>query len=100
MNLGWAWVLLDDNVAAVRLRAARLAADTAPTDLRVTALLLESWLEAMSGDLRPARTALDAAIDLAGDDPALVNLTRWYAGFVLFQENRPAEALANLEPKP
>jgi len=102
VNLGWAWVLLDDSAAAARLHAARLAADTAsaadtaPAELRVTALLLESWLEAMSGDLRPARTALDAAIALAGDDEGLVNLTRWYAGFVLFQESRPAEALAGL----
>jgi predicted ATPase/DNA-binding SARP family transcriptional activator len=97
VDLGWAWVLLDDSAAAGRLRAARLAAGAAPAGLRVSALLLESWLEAMSGDLRPARTAMDAAIALAGDDPALVNLTRWYSGFVLFQESRPADALSELD---
>jgi len=97
VDLGWAWVLLDDSAAAARLRSARLAAGAAPAGLRVRALLLESWLEAMSGDLRPALTALDAATALAGDDEYLVNLTRWYAGFVLFQDSRPAEAAAALE---
>ncbi len=96
VGFGWAWVLLDDNAAAARLRAARLAAPAAPGELRLTALLLEAWLESMSGDLRPARAALDAAIVLAGDDEQAVNLTQWYAGFVLFQESRPAEALAGL----
>ncbi|HEV7649818.1 MAG TPA: BTAD domain-containing putative transcriptional regulator [Actinophytocola sp.] len=96
VDLGWAWILLDDSAAAARLRAARIAAGAAPAGLHVRALLLESWLEAMSGDLRPARTAFDAAIALAGDDDDLLNLTRWYAGFVLFQESRYADALADL----
>ncbi|MGK5115622.1 BTAD domain-containing putative transcriptional regulator [Geodermatophilus sp. CPCC 205506] len=97
VGFGWAWVLLDDAAAAARLRAAREAADGAPLDLRVTALLLESWLEAMSGDLRRARTTLDAALLLAGDDGPLADLTRWYGAFVLTQEGRAAEALAALE---
>ena len=63
----------------------------------MTALLLESWFEAMSGDLRRARAALDAAIDLAGDDGPLADLTRWYGAFVLTQEGRAVEALADLE---
>jgi tetratricopeptide (TPR) repeat protein len=56
----------------------------------VRALLAEAWLEAMSGDLDRARTALDAAIEAAGGDTAL---TDRHAGFVLLQESRPAEAL-------
>ncbi|MCW0215838.1 MAG: AfsR/SARP family transcriptional regulator [Pseudonocardia sp.] len=93
VDLGWAWVLLDDAAAAARLRAARLAAPAAPVGLRVRALLLESWLEAMSGDLHPARAALDTALALAPDDP----LTWWYGGFVLSQEGRAAEALDALD---
>jgi predicted ATPase len=96
VGFGWAWVLLDDGAAAARLRAARTAVDTASLELRVTALLLESWLEAMSGDLGRARTALDAAIALAGDDGPVAELTRWYGGLVLTQEGRAAEALAAL----
>jgi hypothetical protein len=96
VGFGWAWVLLDDGAAAARLRAARHAAATAPRDLRVTALLLESWFEAMSGDLRQARTALDAALLLTGDDGPMADLTRWYGAFVLTQEGRAAEALAAL----
>ncbi len=61
VGLGWAWVLLDDDAAAARLRTARLAAPDAPRDLLLRALLLESWVEAMSGDLRTARAAHDAA---------------------------------------
>ncbi len=97
VGLGWAWVLLDDAAAATRLRAARTAARGAPRDLRVTALLLESWHEGMSGDLLRARTALDAATALAGDDATLVDLARWYGGFVQLQEGRPTEALADLQ---
>ena len=58
------------------------------------ALLLESWIEAMSGDLAAARRALDAGTVLAGDDP---QLAAWHAGFVLSQEGRFPEALATLE---
>jgi predicted ATPase/DNA-binding SARP family transcriptional activator len=97
VGLGWAWVLLDDGAAAARLRAARVGAPDAPRELRVTALLLESWLEAMSGDLRAARAALDSGTALAADDAALGELARWYGGFVLLQEGRSAEALADLE---
>ncbi len=86
VDLGWAWVLLDAAGAAARLRAARGAA--APAADRAAAARLESWLEAMSGDLRRARMAIDAARDLADDD-----VTRWYEAFVLEQEGRPAEAL-------
>jgi predicted ATPase/DNA-binding SARP family transcriptional activator len=97
VGLGWAWVLLDDAAAATRLRAARAAAPGAPRDLRVRALVLESWHEAMSGDLLRARTALDAATALAGDDAALVDLTRWHGGFVQLQEGHPARALVDLQ---
>lgn len=100
VGFGSAWVLLDDGAAAAKMCTARIAAEqagAAPRDLRVTALLLESWLEAMPGDLRPARTALDAAIALAGDDDELGDLVRWYGGFVLFQESRAAESLADLQ---
>jgi predicted ATPase/DNA-binding SARP family transcriptional activator len=97
VGLGWAWVLLDDGAAAAHLRAARAAAPDAPRDLRLRALLLESWLEAMSGDLRTARTALTDATALAGDDPLAAELTRRYGGFVLLQEGRVAEAAADLE---
>jgi predicted ATPase/DNA-binding SARP family transcriptional activator/tetratricopeptide (TPR) repeat protein len=96
VDLGWSWVLLDDGAAAGRLRTARLAVDSPPRDLEVGALLLESWFEAMSGDLKPARTLLDRANSLADDDPALAVLARWYGGFVLPQEGRAAEALADL----
>jgi predicted ATPase/DNA-binding SARP family transcriptional activator len=96
VDLGWAWVLLDDGAAAGRLRAARLAAEHPPRDLEVGALLLESWLEAMSGDLKPARLLLDQATALAGNDVSLALLARWYGGFVLPQEGRSAEALADL----
>lgn len=89
--LGWAWVLLDDVAGAARLRAA--ATPATPGPLRVRALLLESWIEAMSGDLAAARTALDAGMALAGDDP----LADWHAGFVLSQEGRFGEALAVLD---
>ena len=57
-DLGWAWVLLDDVAGAARLRAARTP--EAPRALQARALLLESWIEAMSGDLAAARRALDA----------------------------------------
>ncbi len=96
VGLGWAWVLLDDDAAAARLRTARLAAPDAPRDLLLRALLLESWVEAMSGDLRTARAALDAATALVGDDPGTAELARWHGGFVLLQEGRPAEAVADL----
>ncbi|MDD7920200.1 BTAD domain-containing putative transcriptional regulator [Actinomycetospora callitridis] len=97
VGFGWAWVLLDDAAAAGRLRTARSAAPGAPHGLRVTALLLESWHEAMSGDLLRARAALDAATALAGDDATLVELARWHGGFVQLQEGRPAQALADLQ---
>ena len=84
-GFGWAWVLLDDAGAPTRLRRF-------PDD--VEALRLVSWLEAMSGDLRPARAALDAATALGGDDQ---DRTRWSGGFVLSQEGRYAEAAADLE---
>jgi hypothetical protein len=96
VDLGWAWVLLDDGAAPGRLRAARLACDDPPRDLEVGALLLESWFQAMSGDLTPARTLLDRATALARDDASRTALVRWYAGFVLPQEGRAAEALADL----
>ncbi|WP_214402403.1 AfsR/SARP family transcriptional regulator [Pseudonocardia lacus] len=96
VGFGWAWVLLDDAAAAARLRAAHTAASSAPPDLRVTALLLESWLEAMSGDLGSARLALDAATALAADDARLRELARWHGGFVLLQEGRFREALDDL----
>ena len=91
-DLGWAWVLLDDVAGAARLRAARTP--DAPRALQARALLLESWIEAMSGDLAAARRALDAGTVLAGDDP---QLAAWHAGFVLSQEGRFPEALATLE---
>lgn len=97
VGVGWAWVLLDDTTASARLRAAREAAGGAPPALLVTALLLESWLEAMSGDLGRARATLDAATDRTGDDARLRELARWHGGFVLLQEGRPAEALAELQ---
>jgi tetratricopeptide (TPR) repeat protein len=50
----------------------------------------------MSGDLRPARTLLDRATVLAEDDASLAVLARWYGGFVLPQEGRAGEALADL----
>jgi len=91
-DLGWAWVLLDDVAGAARLRAARTP--DAPRALQARALLLESWIEAMSGDLAAARRALDAGTVLAGDDP---QLAAWHAGFVLSQEGRFPEALSTLE---
>ncbi|MGR7023668.1 AfsR/SARP family transcriptional regulator [Geodermatophilus sp. URMC 62] len=96
VDLGWAWVLLDDGAAAGRLRAARLAVDEPPRDLEVTALLLESWQEAMSGDLTAARILLDRAAALAEGDASLAVLARWYGGFILPQEGRAGEALADL----
>jgi predicted ATPase len=96
VDLGWAWVLLDDGSAPGRLRAARLAVDSPPRELEVGALLLESWFEAMSGDLTPARTLLDRATALAEGNASLAVLARWYGGFVLPQEGRAAEALAEL----
>ena len=77
-GFGWAWVLLDDAGAPARLR---------PFPDRVDALLLLSFVEAMSGDLRPARAALDAARARDGDPDRL----RWFGGFVLSQEGRYAE---------
>ncbi|MGD9526951.1 AfsR/SARP family transcriptional regulator [Pseudonocardia sp.] len=97
VGFGWAWVLLDDPGAAARLRAARLAAPTAPSELTVRALLLESWHEAMSGDLVAARTALDTATGLLTGGEPLADLARWYGGFVLQQEGRPAESLRELQ---
>jgi predicted ATPase/DNA-binding SARP family transcriptional activator len=96
VDLGWAWVLLDDGAAPGRLRAARLAAVSPPRELEVGALLLESWFEAMSGDLKPARTLLDRATALADGDASLAVRARWYGGFILPQEGRAAEALAEL----
>jgi hypothetical protein len=78
------------------LRAARLAAVSPPRELEVGALLLESWFEAMSGDLKPARTLLDRATALADGDASLAVRARWYGGFILPQEGRAAEALAEL----
>lgn len=95
-GLGWAWVLLDDTGAAARLRAARLAAPGAPPELRASVLLLESWHEAMSGDLRAARAALDTALGLTADGP-LADVALWHAGFVLQQEGRAAESLPVLQ---
>jgi hypothetical protein len=68
------------------LHAARTAARGAPKEHVITALLLESWLEAMSGDLRRARDALDDATALAADDAALA---RWHWSFVLLQDGPP-----------
>lgn len=114
VDLGWAWVLLDDVAATDRLRLARTP--DAPRGLQVHALLLESWIEAMSGDLVAARRALDAGTVLASgdriadgdgtvaaasalsdDEVELVDLARWYSGFVLIQEGRFAEALGALD---
>jgi predicted ATPase/DNA-binding SARP family transcriptional activator len=89
-DLAWAWVLLDDAAAAARLRAARTAPGAGDGEALVRALLAEAWLEAMSGDLGRARTALDAATETGGGDTAL---TDRHAGFVLLQESRPDEAL-------
>jgi predicted ATPase/DNA-binding SARP family transcriptional activator len=97
LGFGWAWVLLDDPGAAARLRAARLAAAAAPREPTVRALLLESWHEAMSGDLVAARTALDTATGLLAGGEPLADLARWYGGFVLQQEGRPAESLRELQ---
>ncbi len=93
-GFGWAWVLLDDTAAAGRLRAARTT--DAPVGLRVRGLLLEAWLGAMSGDLRPARSALDDAVALAAGDPALADVTGWFEGFVLMQEGRLVESADRL----
>jgi len=82
VGFGWAWVLLDDAGAAARLR---------PFADRADARLLLSFVEAMSGDLRAARAALDGVLD---GDPDRV---RWFGGFVLSQEGRFAEAAADLE---
>ena len=82
VGFGWAWVLLDDAGAAARLR---------PFADRADARLLLSFVEAMSGDLRAARAALDGVRD---GDPDRV---RWFGGFVLTQEGRFAEAAADLE---
>ena len=82
VGFGWAWVLLDDAGAAARLR---------PFADRADARLLLSFVEAMSGDLRAARAALDGVPD---GDPDRV---RWFGGFVLTQEGRFAEAAADLE---
>ena len=82
VGFGWAWVLLDDAGAAARLR---------PFADRADARLLLSFVEAMSGDLRAARAALDGVPDA---DPDRV---RWFGGFVLSQEGRFAEAAADLE---
>jgi predicted ATPase/DNA-binding SARP family transcriptional activator len=82
VGFGWAWVLLDDAGAAGRLR---------PFADRADARLLLSFVEAMSGDLRAARAALDGVRD---GDP---DRARWFGGFVLSQEGRFAEAAADLE---
>ena len=82
VGFGWAWVLLDDAGAAARLR---------PFADRADARLLLSFVEAMSGDLRAARAALDGVHD---GDP---DRARWFGGFVLSQEGRFAEAAADLE---
>jgi predicted ATPase/DNA-binding SARP family transcriptional activator len=95
VGFGWAWVLLDDTAAAGRLRTARLGAPDAPAGLAVRALLLESWLEAMSGDLHAARTALDTAHQVHDSDVDGA-LLAWHAGFVLSQEGRYDESLAEL----
>ena len=85
VGFGWAWVLLDDAGAAARLR---------PFADRADARLLLSFVEAMSGDLRAARAALDGVPDGVPDDP---DRARWFGGFVLSQEGRFAEAAADLE---
>ena len=64
---------------------------------RSTALLLASWLEASAGNLDRATADVDAALELAGDDPRLVALTSWYRSFVLISGDRPAAAIAELE---
>ncbi|MGE3284634.1 MAG: BTAD domain-containing putative transcriptional regulator [Pseudonocardia sp.] len=97
VGFGWAWVLLDDAGAAARLRAARVAAPSAPGELTVRALLLESWHEAMSGDLVAARTVLDTATGLVTDGEPLADVARWHTGFVLQQEGRAAESLHELQ---
>ena len=50
VDLGWAWVLLDD-VAAAAAGCAPPGRRTHRRALQPRALLLESWIEAMSGDL-------------------------------------------------
>ena len=85
VGFGWAWVLLDDAGAAARLR---------PFADRSDARLLLSFVEAMSGDLRAARAALDGVPDGVPNDP---DRARWFGGFVLSQEGRFAEAAADLE---
>ena len=94
-DLAWAWVLLDDPVAAARLRAARTAPGAGGGEPLVRALLAEAWLEAMSGDLSRSRAALDTGTALA-DEAGLGALADRNAGFVLLQESRPADAIADL----
>ena len=53
MDLGWAWILLDDGAASGRLRAAHLAVNSPARDLEVGALLLESWFALTTPEPRP-----------------------------------------------
>jgi predicted ATPase/DNA-binding SARP family transcriptional activator len=65
-GFGWAWVVLGDSRGAQRLlRALEVSGGAAADRERGGALLLAAWIEASTGDLRPARRHVAAARELA-----------------------------------
>jgi tetratricopeptide (TPR) repeat protein len=100
-GFGWLWVVLNDGVqGARRIRAALDAAErlAEPAD-RVAGMLFASWLEASAGNLERATADVDRATRLANStgDSRLVALARWYRSFVLISQDRPREALIQLD---
>ena len=84
VGFGWAWVLLDDAGAAARLR---------PFADRADARLLLSFVEAMSGDLRAARAALDGVPRRRPGPRPLVRWVRAVPGGPLRRGRRRSGAL-------
>ena len=94
-GFGWAWIVLGDARGAQRLLAALAAAgQTAPALAQVNALLLAAWIEASSGHLDPARRHIEAATELAVDDPDLEARCSYYLAYVASHSGEWEHALA------
>jgi predicted ATPase/DNA-binding winged helix-turn-helix (wHTH) protein len=94
-GFGWAWIVLGDARGAQRLLTVLAAAgQTASPHERATALLLAAWIEASSGNLRPARLHIAAASELAFGDPDLEARCAYYLAYVESHSGEWEQALA------
>ena len=95
-GFGWAWVVLGDSRGAQRISAALDAVgDAAPARDRAVALLLEGWIEASTGDLKPARDHVAQAIEIAEQigDTDLQARSSYYLAYVVSHQGEWEQAL-------